>query len=55
MKSIKEVEKMKQAHGCVKKFIKGIAGHVIPNSYIVMMNENSRMSEMVSKALSEDT
>ena len=47
MKSIKEVEKMKRAHNCVRKFKKGIDRHVIPNSYIVMMKEDTIMLEMV--------
>ena len=48
MRSIIEVEKMKRDHSCIKKFKKGIARHVIPNSYIVMMKKNTKMTGMVS-------
>ena len=48
MESIKMVELMDKSYKC-QKMIRGRQGSVIPSSYIVMMKENSSMSEMVSE------
>jgi len=48
VESIKMVELMDKSYKC-QKMIRGRQGSVIPSSYIVMMKENSSMSEMVSE------